>query len=120
MPVKYSSVDPDSTRSAATLRSCISDWSFAMRSACSAALIGCASFVSEARRGARESFAPTPRLPASAADPIIPKNARLEALVIDSSVQRTSDEQHLHNVRRRARYGHERGVLTIGQSAPHL
>jgi hypothetical protein len=42
MPVKYSSEEPASTRRAATLSRCMSDWSCAMRAARSAAVMGSA------------------------------------------------------------------------------
>ena len=63
-PVKYSSVDPASTSSAATFRCCIKDCSFAIRAACSCAVMGCAASVSELRLWLRGSDKPPRRRPA--------------------------------------------------------
>src|ERR1700680_2411139 len=88
MPVKYSSVDPASTKSAAIFRCCITVCTLAMRALCSCAAMGWALVVIELGRGARALAAATFALSAIAATAAVnPTKARLETVVMDSPRQ---------------------------------
>src|SRR5438309_1895927 len=83
-PVKYSSVDPASTRNAAILSRCIRPWSFARRARCSSGLIGATPEVIGLRPVACGGSAASSLAPAAvtaAAPAAAPSRARLETLM---------------------------------------
>src|ERR1700730_16879984 len=82
IPVKYSSVDPDSTNSAAIFRCCIRDCTFARRALRSCGGIGWAPLVSELKPSDRESAAAKLTLAAAALAVAIPRKRRLDTVII--------------------------------------
>src|SRR2546421_12068565 len=107
MPVKYSSVDPASTNSAAILRCCIAVCTLATRALCSCALMGWTPVVIELRPAARALAASTFALSAiTAAAAVNPRKARLQTVVMEPPHADKSAA-----TRRRSRPGEDRSHL---------